>query len=120
MKRADEERRTDPKAAISSEGAAQRERFSMTPGRWTLIAVAAIGIIALISYSFLRRTVGSAQPETPPAPSPAGTVQFRMEQQWLIKMKLAQAEKQEVARQITSTGRVVPAARNQDVEVLIR
>jgi RND family efflux transporter MFP subunit len=38
-----------------------------------------------------------------------------MEQQWLIRMKLAQAEKQSVARQITSTGRVIPAARNQAI-----
>ena len=38
-----------------------------------------------------------------------------MEQQWLIRMKLAQVEEQTVARQITATGRVVPAANSQAV-----
>ncbi|MEP7274287.1 MAG: efflux RND transporter periplasmic adaptor subunit, partial [Acidobacteriota bacterium] len=36
-------------------------------------------------------------------------------QQWLIRMKLAKAESQFVAPQITSTGRVVPAAGRQTV-----
>ncbi|HEX8294092.1 MAG TPA: hypothetical protein VF570_20225 [Pyrinomonadaceae bacterium] len=38
-----------------------------------------------------------------------------MEQHWLIRMKLAQVEEQTVARQITATGRVVPAANRQAV-----
>ena len=36
-----------------------------------------------------------------------------MEQQWLIRMKLALVEEQTVARQITATGRVIPAANSQ-------
>lgn len=50
-----------------------------------------------------------------PAAQTAGTVQFLMEQQWLIRMKLAQVEQRTVARQITSTGRVVPAANSHAV-----
>lgn len=93
-----------------------RDRFVMTPGRWILFGAIALVIIVAISYSFLRRTATPKEAEAPPAiPSAAGIVQFRMEQQWLIKMKLAQAEKQSLARQITSTGRVIPAARNQAI-----
>ena len=36
-----------------------------------------------------------------------------MEQQWLIRMKLALVEEQTVARQITATGRVIPSANSQ-------
>ncbi|MBI3941146.1 MAG: efflux RND transporter periplasmic adaptor subunit, partial [Acidobacteria bacterium] len=44
-----------------------------------------------------------------------GMVPFRMEQQWQIRLKLALAEEATLARQITSTGRVVPAARNRAI-----
>lgn len=87
----------------------------MTRGRWIIFGAVAALVIVLISYSFLRTTSTSKQEEVASAPSATGIVQFRMEQQWLIRMKLAQAEKQSVARQITSTGRVIPAARNQAV-----
>jgi RND family efflux transporter MFP subunit len=52
-----------------------------------------------------------AAPEA--APNPNGEVRFLMEQQWRIRLKLAKAEAATVAPQIMSTGRVVPAARNQ-------
>lgn len=42
-----------------------------------------------------------------------GTVKFLMEQQWLIRMKLAKAEEQTVSRQVRATGRVVPAPNSQ-------
>ena len=94
----------------------EREPFSMTRNRWLMAGAIALVVVAIISYSLTRRTTVTEQAETPPATAnPAGTVKFLMEQQWLIKMKLAKAEKQWVARQISSTGRVVPAARNQAV-----
>ena len=92
-----------------------RERFAMTRNRWIIVGTLAIAVIAIISYSLLRRTATPAEEAAPATANPTGTVKFLMEQQWLIRMKLAKAEKQWVARQITSTGRVVPAARNQAV-----
>jgi RND family efflux transporter MFP subunit len=78
-------------------------------------AVAAVALFGLLYVLFFR---GPAREETAAAPAaarPTGTVKFLMEQQWLIRMKLAQVEEQTVARQITATGRVVPAANRQAV-----
>jgi cobalt-zinc-cadmium efflux system membrane fusion protein len=59
----------------------------------------------------------SAQPPKPEAEeTPSGpTVAFLMEQQWLIDMKLATAERRQFARPIASTGRIVPAANSHAV-----
>ena len=96
-------------------GYTDSQRFSMTRNRW-IIAGAIVVIIVLIGFSLLRRTATPAeQGAAPAAGNPTGTVKFLMEQQWLIRMKLAQADKQWVARQITSTGRVVPAHHNQAI-----
>src|SRR5215208_8347091 len=92
---------------------AERERFNMTRNRWLTAGAIAIALIVIIGYSTLRRARTSVEEAAPAPANPTGTVKFLMEQQWLIRMKLAKAEKQWVARQITSTGRVVPAARNQ-------
>ena len=80
-----------------------------------VVAIGVVGIAVLIGYSLVRSKPAKQGEAAPVAGSPSGTVQFRMEQQWLIRMKLAKAEKQWVARQITSTGRVIPAARNQAI-----
>lgn len=81
-----------------------------------IVIVATVAIVAMIvivvAFFWLRRT-REAKTEAPAAASSTGTVKFLMEQQWLIHMKLAQAEEQNVARQITATGRVVPAANSQ-------
>lgn len=63
----------------------------------------------MATYRFWPRPAPPAPAETSSTPD-TGTVKFLMEQQWLIRMKLAQAEPRRVARQITSTGRIVPAA----------
>src|SRR6266545_6939769 len=47
---------------------------------------------------------------TAPPASAVTTVPFTMEQQWAIRMKLAQTVPATVARQITAPGRIVPAA----------
>lgn len=84
--------------------------------RWLLFAVAFIAVIAALSYfAITRRAVKEEHAAAPAAEKATGTVAFLMEQQWLIKMKLAQAEAQTVARQITATGRVIPAAKNQAI-----
>lgn len=84
--------------------------------RWLLFAVALIAVIAAVSYFVItRRAVKEEHAAAPAAEKATGTVAFLMEQQWLIKMKLAQAEAQSVARQIAATGRVIPSAKNQAI-----
>ena len=82
--------------------------------RWIIIGALALMTASILGYALWRRP---AQQETaaPPEKNPTGTVKFLMEQQWLIRMKLALVEEQTVARQITSTGRVIPAANHQAV-----
>lgn len=79
-----------------------------------IVAVVAVVAIAVILISFLwLRPVRQVTTEPPATAANSGTVKFLMEQQWLIRMKLALAEEETVARQITATGRVVPAANSQ-------
>lgn len=80
-----------------------------------LIGGAILLLIVSIAIFALWRSRGSAdKPDVAePEKTEAGKVKFLMEQQWLIRMKLAQAEEQTVSRQITSVGRVVPAANSQ-------
>ena len=122
--RTDEQRDIDPSAQTSGVEVngpspnfawVNRDRFAMTRWRWIIAGAIGFLVIVLISYLLLRSRSPANQAEAPAASSPAGIVKFRMEQQWLIRMKLAQAEKQSVARQIISTGRVIPAARNQAI-----
>ena len=78
-------------------------------------AVAVIAIIVILFAFFRLRPAKQAAAEAPAAAASTGTVKFLMEQQWLIHMKLAQPEEQTVARQITATGRVIPAANSQAI-----
>jgi cobalt-zinc-cadmium efflux system membrane fusion protein len=91
----------------------------VNPSRRKLIViVSAVAVIALIiiAFAFVRlRPTQQATTEAPAAAASTGTVKFLMEQQWLIRMKLALAEEQTVARQITATGRVMPAANSQAI-----
>jgi membrane fusion protein, heavy metal efflux system len=85
--------------------------------RKQIVIVAVVGVFAIVvvAIAFLwLRPKREVQTEAPAAAS-TGTVTFLMEQQWLIRMKLALAEEQTIARQITATGRVVPAANSQAV-----
>lgn len=80
-------------------------------GLWVLVALAAIAII--VGIRFAGESVDDPADAAQAEPSAtSGTVSFLMEQQWLIRLKLAQAEPAMLAPQITSTGRVVPAPRN--------
>jgi membrane fusion protein, heavy metal efflux system len=83
--------------------------------RKQLIIVALVGILALlvVLIAFLWLRPAKEVATQAPAASSTGTITFLMEQQWLIRMKLALVEEQTTARQITATGRVVPAANSQ-------
>jgi RND family efflux transporter MFP subunit len=86
--------------------------------RTLIVIVCAAAVIAIIVVAFALFRLHPAQPtvtEAPAAAASTGTVKFLMEQQWLIRMKLALVEEQRVARQITTTGRVIPAANSQAI-----
>jgi cobalt-zinc-cadmium efflux system membrane fusion protein len=86
------------------------------PRRRQIVIVAVIAVFALLvvfAGILWLRPAKEVKTEAPAAAPTTGKVAFLMEQQWLIHMKLAQAEEQTVARQITATGRVVPAANSQ-------
>jgi membrane fusion protein, heavy metal efflux system len=76
-------------------------------------SVAVFAIVAIVIAFLVLRPKKTVEAEATAAASDTGKVTFLMEQQWLIRMKLAQVEEQSVARQITATGRVVPAANSQ-------
>jgi len=81
-----------------------------------IVAVVAVVAVVVILFAFLwLRPSKEVKTEAPAAAGATGTVKFLMEQQWLIRMKLARVDEQTVARQITATGRVVPAANKQAV-----
>src|SRR5215203_1020030 len=79
-----------------------------------IIGVIVLLVVGLIGY-FVWKRVGKPAEEakTEAEKNETGKVKFLMEQQWLIRMKLAKAEEQTVSRQVTSVGRVVPAANSQ-------
>ncbi len=81
--------------------------------RIILVALALVAAAALlIAYS---RRGKQEEVASTTATKTAGTVKFLMEQQWRIRMKLALVEEQIVARQVTATGRVIPAANHQAI-----
>ena len=81
---------------------------------WVFVAFAAVAIVLGIRFA-----ADSADEVSKPAVAngseTTGTVSFLMEQQWRVRLKLAQAEEAILAPQITSTGRVVPAPENHAV-----
>ena len=82
--------------------------------RWVFpITIVFVLIVGIAVYSNRQST---NETETAVAAAPSnGRVPFRMEQQWLIKMKMALTEQQEMPRQIYSTGRVIPTPSNRAV-----
>ena len=83
-----------------------------------IIIIAVVGAVALLVVFVALLWLRPAKQVTTEAPAAAtttGKVTFLMEQQWLIRMKLALADEQTIARQITATGRVIPAANSQAV-----
>ncbi|MDQ3649792.1 MAG: efflux RND transporter periplasmic adaptor subunit [Acidobacteriota bacterium] len=117
---ADEERTEETTQAriTHEETFSGAERNGTASRRKQVVIVAALAVVAIvvILFAFLwLRPAKEVKTEAPAAASNTGKVKFLMEQQWLIRMKLALVEEQTVARQITATGRVVPAANKQAV-----
>ena len=79
-------------------------------GIMIVLAVIAAGVIVQLSR---RQAAIPADEVTATEEGQAsGTVAFLMEQQWLIRMKLAETRESRLSPQVTSTGRVVPAPQN--------
>jgi membrane fusion protein, heavy metal efflux system len=74
---------------------------------WLFMLVVLVGGVAAGIFLF-RGSDTAEEGESAAAVAGTGRVVFLMEQQWLIKMKLAKAEEAVRAPQIQSTGRVVP------------
>ena len=102
------EPRTKPQEKTGIEREASRTR-------WFIVGIVVLAAVAILAYMLLRRSAKEESAAAPAAANQTGVVKFLMEQQWLIRMKLALAQQQTVARQITSTGRVIPAANYQAV-----
>jgi len=104
-----------PRPAVltaETEPAAPQSQPETPPGRRRALLVAALGLALAVTglLLYLRPSAReSVEPASSASSSPAATVRFLMEQQWLIRMKLAVAQARTVRRQITSVGRVVPA-----------
>src|SRR3989442_6050954 len=77
-----------------------------------IIPVIAIVIFAAALVLWKRPAQGDAE-AIPPSVESTGLVPFRMEQQWLIRMKMALAEEAKLSPQIYSTGRVVASPSNR-------
>src|SRR5262249_17373534 len=81
---------------------------------WVFLIIL-IGTVAGGGIVLRNRPQQGEADAAPKAAESNGIVQFRMEQQWLIHLKLALAEEAQLSPQIYSTGRVIPAAANRTV-----
>ena len=97
----------------------EKESLENSPGGgralWPLIALVALIVAGLIGFAYWRRNARAPETAAPAAAASTGTVKVLMEQQWRVKMMLAQAESQSVAQRINATGRVIPAALHQAI-----
>jgi len=74
---------------------------------WVAMLAAFLVVIGAGIFFFSNSKTAEEEAAAPAAAS-TGRVVFLMEQQWLIKLKLAKAEEAMKAPQIQSTGRIVP------------
>jgi RND family efflux transporter MFP subunit len=105
-------------AQLTEDGSKQAS-FNKSPWRRRGIALVTLALIAIAAPGYLVLSRRGAKEEAAPAPAATdagGVVKFLMEQQWRIRMKLALVEERAIARQVTATGRVIPAA-NQHAAV---
>jgi len=80
----------------------------MTKSR-SILLLAALAIIIAAVVLIMKRPAESTADAAPQAAQANGIVPFRMEQQWLIRLKLALAEEAQLPEQIYSIGRVIPS-----------
>jgi cobalt-zinc-cadmium efflux system membrane fusion protein len=73
------------------------------------IALMGVAILALLVTLYRNQAVELDVEEEVVETASNGTVTFLMEQQWLIGMKLAQAQRRELSPQVRAVGRVIPA-----------
>ena len=73
------------------------------------IALMGVAILALLVTLYRNQAVELDAEEEVVEAASNGTVTFLMEQQWLIGMKLAQAQRRELSPQVRAVGRVIPA-----------
>jgi len=81
---------------------------------WIVPLIAIAGVIAA-AFWISNRPQQTEADAAPKATEPNGIVPFRMEQQWLIHLKLALAEQAQLSPQIYSTGRVIPSPTNRTI-----
>ena len=77
------------------------------------IVVAALPVLALIGMLYSRERTDNVEEPAAAERGETGRVAFLMEQQWLIRMKLAQAELRDLAPQVRVVGRIIPAANHR-------
>jgi cobalt-zinc-cadmium efflux system membrane fusion protein len=76
----------------------------------SVIIVLAVAAAAILMWNRPQQGEADAPPK---AADVTGILQFRMEQQWLIHLKLALAEESHLSPQIYSTGRVIASPANR-------
>ena len=81
---------------------------------WIVPLIAIGGVIAAALWISNRPQQTEAD-AAPKAAESNGIVPFRMEQQWMIHLKLALAEQAQMSPQIYSTGRVIPSPANRTI-----
>ncbi len=80
-----------------------------------ILPIAALLALAATGIWIWNRPQQSEADAAPKTAESNGIVPFRMEQQWLIHLKLALAEEAQLSPQIYSTGRVIPSPSNRTV-----
>ena len=85
---------------------------SRTANTWWIVVLLLFVGSAGLAVFVLGRRPSAVDEAAAPVAAATGRVAFLMEQQWLIKLKLAKAEEAWLAPQIRSTGRVVPVPEN--------
>jgi cobalt-zinc-cadmium efflux system membrane fusion protein len=80
-----------------------------------VFTIIVIGTAAAAAVLLLKHSNEGEATAAPAAAATNGIVPFRMEQQWLIRLKLALAEESQLPPQIYSIGRVIPAPSNRAI-----
>jgi membrane fusion protein, heavy metal efflux system len=86
----------------------------MTKGKWILGAIVLVIVVTGIVLLY-RPTAEPPVIAAEPAQQATGIVPFLMEQQWLIRLKLALVQESELAPQIYSIGRVIASPSNRAI-----